>query len=370
MQWMLSVLHLASTIDMLFAVIIVMAYALALRVSDVCSLRLHCLSLGESERRADILITLDASKGDSGGEGFKVWLQHCDTCEFAYKAAPGNQHGRRWSPASAAGWQYDESSFVCRRCHACMLLMYLELSGALARMDEEETSIPEGDERDMPLFRTTTDGLTWSWSTPRADRRPVCASHFTGEALAYSAYGAMQLAVVTRVNRARAEAGLVEWSTDEAHFHMYRHGHMVMALLFGASPAELLRSAHLNEETLAVYAAHVSSHYAALLHTQEQGTEQSHASNRAAVEVLVARMVAAASEQLPAPLDAAHLIDDLLSWLAAVGVRLAGLLTLGAGLQQLLVYEAVVRRQWRADLAVPLLNCLSGSSCEDHRCPR
>ena len=236
MHELLSVLMLGVACDLLHAAIFTLAYMVALRVSDVHALNLESLAFGKHARTNDILVTLPNSKADGAGEGFKRWVQHPRSCPCSSKAFSGRSDGLAWCVASTMGWQFDTSTGDIPVCNACVLLMYLDLSGAL-------THVRAGTGEGVPVFRALNHGRRFSWLMGKdAHRRCQTASavDFSEQRLPYEAYNDGLHLVVDRVNELRTDRGVATWPRNEAHFHMFRHGHVIMELVFGASLSELL----------------------------------------------------------------------------------------------------------------------------------
>jgi hypothetical protein len=80
MAFLLGCFDLSQALDLVLAVAMAVSYALGLRLSDICMLKVRDLRLAESTTRADIGVSLSSSKGDGFGEGFTRMLQHCHGC--------------------------------------------------------------------------------------------------------------------------------------------------------------------------------------------------------------------------------------------------------------------------------------------------
>jgi integrase len=370
MHELLSVLVFGVACDLLHASIFTLAYMVALRASDVHALNLENLAFGKHARTNDILVTLPNSKADGAGEGFKRWVQHSRSCPCSSKGFSGRSDGLAWSVASTMGWQFDTSTGDIPVCNACVLLMYLELSGAL-------THVRAGTGEGVPVFRALNDGRRFSWLMGQEARRRcqvASADDFSEQRLPYEAYNDGLHLVVDRVNELRTARGVATWPRNEAHFHMFRHGHVIMELVFGASLAELMRSARLDPSTVAAYIAHVSTTYAALLHGAEgrsNAAEQSLVVERGQVEDLVQRMLrkllsTPMGEQTVARLGGSsgrqQMADQVHGLLDALGLSVRGLRSCGERVRQVLVYGCAVRLVGKLDwgLVEPLLAALGG----------
>ena len=370
MHELLSVLVFGVACDLLHASIFTLAYMVALRASDVHALNLENLAFGKHARTNDILVTLPNSKADGAGEGFKRWVQHSRSCPCSSKGFSGRSDGLAWSVASTMGWQFDTSTGDIPLCNACVLLMYLELSGAL-------THVRAGTGEGVPVFRALNDGRRFSWLMGQEARRRcqvASADDFSEQRLPYEAYNDGLHLVVDRVNELRTARGVATWPRNEAHFHMFRHGHVIMELVFGASLAELMRSARLDPSTVAAYIAHVSTTYAALLHGAEgrsNAAEQSLVVERGQVEDLVQHMLrkllsTPMGEQTVARLGGSsgrqQMADQVHGLLDALGLSVRGLRSCGERVRQVLVYGCAVRLVGKLDwgLVEPLLAALGG----------
>ena len=371
MHELLSVLVLGVACDLLHAAIFTLAYMVALRVSDVHALNLENLAFGKHARTNDILVTLPNSKADGAGEGFKRWVQHPRSCPCASKALSQCSDGLAWCVASTMGWQFDTSTGDIPVCNACVLLMYLDLSGAL-------THVRAGTGKGVPVFRALTYGGRFSWLMGK-DARRLChsasASDFSEQRLPYEAYNDGLHLVVDRVNELRTDRGVAAWPRNEAHFHMFRHGHVIMELVFGASLSELMRSARLDPSTVASYIAHVSTTYASLVQGAEgrsNAAEQLLVVERGQVDDLVQVMTAqllttptgkrtvdrlggASSGRQQMAVQVHGLFD-------ALGLSVRGLRSCSERVRQVLVYGCAVRLVDDLDwgLVEPLLAALGG----------
>ena len=380
MHELLSVLVLGVACDLLHAAIFTLAYMVALRVSDVHALNLENLAFGKHARTNDILVTLPNSKADGAGEGFKRWVQHPRSCPCASKALSQCSDGLAWCVASTMGWQFDTSTGDIPVCNACVLLMYLDLSGAL-------THVRAGTGKGVPVFRALTYGGRFSWLMGK-DARRLCqtasASDFSEQRLPYEAYNDGLHLVVDRVNELRTDRGVAAWPRNEAHFHMFRHGHVIMELVFGASLSELMRSARLDPSTVASYIAHVSTTYAALVQGAEgrsNAAEQLLVVERGQVEDLVQvmttqllttptgkrtvdRLGGASSGRQQMAVQVHGLFD-------ALGLSVRGLRSCSERVRQVLVYGCAVRLVDDLDwgLVEPLLAALGGGRAFDTEPP-
>ena len=139
-------------------------------MSDAHLIDRDSFRFGRANSRADIEFLEDRHKGDKQGEGYSRWLQHCHGCEFEMLSATGNADGRRWSHASAAEYQWSDAVTPACRCHACLLLMLLDMQG----------DAPEN----APLFRQMTTDGKWSWHGWQCG----IASHFSSERLQYGRF--------------------------------------------------------------------------------------------------------------------------------------------------------------------------------------
>ena len=239
MQALLAVLCVVIAKDLTMVVAMCVAYGLGLRVSDTHLLNRSNFRYGRTERRADVEFVADRHKGDGQGQGFSRWLQHCHGCEFEYRSAAGNADGRGWSMMSAAGYQWKTSVTPGQRCPVCLLLMLLSMQG----------DAPV----DAPLFRRLVKGAKWGWKNGEAG----CAAHFTSERLQYWKYNEWLHQLLIQVNDWREDRGLAHWPRSDFHWHMFRHGHVIMALIYKTPQAEIQRSLRMNPETLQSYCAHV-----------------------------------------------------------------------------------------------------------------
>ena len=252
MDELLCMFVLTVALDLLLWTAIVVAYLLALRLSDVCLLTLASLAFGRAHTRADIQITLDSSKADGGGEGFRVYLQHARGCPFEMRSAEGNAGGTAYCPNWARGHTPHG-----RWCGACLLLFYLECLGVVAaELDGSDASW---------LFREAKGAFSFERGA-NAQAKP---SSFAPHALRYLQYNRFLRRLLAPLNVWRVKQGLPEYSKDEFHFHMFRHGSVMMALIFRTPKEELMRTHRLDAVTIASYAEHASAVYNLLL---EQGS--------------------------------------------------------------------------------------------------
>jgi len=364
---------LTKALDLVMWTAMVVAYLLGLRLSDICMLQELSVSCGESERRADLSIALAASKADAGGVGYKRVLQHACGCPFEFRSAEGNADGRGYCPNWACGHTPD-----ARWCGACLLLYYVQCLGSC--LDGTKASW---------LFRLPQGTLSWMEGTSR----PAVPKAFTEDALPYVMYNTLLKALRLRINEIRERRSLPPYSLAEFHFHMFRHGNVMMSLIFGDSDGEIMRRLRMESSTLLSYRQHVSSAYNILLkqqtldaHTLEQQVRlpfpSTHPSHLAMAYVLA---LSYHYDLLPCPLQvlldadvlAAQMVGRLTGWsVAAVRVELSSFLRYAGctlkglrgsqrGFCQVVVSGSAAARRLHPQLSEALLEALGASHDSD-----
>ena len=330
MQQLLTMLVVSVALDLTMMVAMCLSYALGLRVSDVHLLDRNNFRYGVAEERADVEFVLDRHKGDGNGEGFCRWLQHCHRCEFEYLSAAGNQDGRAWSVRSAATYQCTNNATPAARCHVCMLLMMLAMQGDAPH--------------DAPLFREMAPGEVWSWQRLEFGS----ASSFSEERMRYRSFNARLRQLLLRVNAWRAGKGLVQWVAASFHWHMFRHGHVIMALVFNVPVTEILRSLRMLPSTLQAYRAHVSSAFGSLL-----DVAQTHCGVQERARSIECNALAVAAVGPGA--DCTVLRCELELMCATLHVSSSGLRHLRPAMRQLVIHGAAARSLLSIRFVVPLL---------------
>ena len=239
-----ALFRLTCAVDLVLWTAMVLSYLLGLRLSDVCLLCDSSDQIGAAEVRADIGIELKASKGDGGGEGYTRYLQHGRGCPYEMRTAMGNADGRGYCPNWACG-RTPHGTW----CGACLLLHYLACRGAA-----------EGDKGGW-LFRLAKGSLSFARGRS-VDAQP---SAFSDDAMPYDKFSSLLHKVRIRINEVRKAMGLPEYSAAEFHWHMFRHGNVMMALIFGDSPGEIMRRLRMDASTLEAYRQHTSAMYRLVL---------------------------------------------------------------------------------------------------------
>ena len=113
-------------------------------------------------------------------------------------------------------------------------------------------------------------------SCPAQVLDPPVAASFSLARLTYDSFNTLLRQLLPLANAGRREIGLLDWPMREVHWHMFRHGHVMMALIFDTPESEVVRSLRMKLSTLEVYRAHVKPLFDQLLHeaTQHSGVER------------------------------------------------------------------------------------------------
>ena len=321
MQTLLHSKRLTVAQDLQTAVGEELSYRLDLRVSDVEGLDRDNFAYGQAETKADIEFNLDRHKGDSAGHGASRWLQHCQGCEFAC-LGPHNHDGRQWSLRSACGFQFSSLATPASRCPACLLLYLLSMQG----------DAPD----DAPLFRVLVGGGGWSW----CGGIDGCAEHFSTNRLQYEAFNALLHEDVLQANAWReVNLNLPPWPLAFAHWHMFRHGGIIMAIIFKQPIGELERSARIDRRTLESYRAHTGG-LLSVLFDEAHKEDSVHARTCEAQCQALARRIAESAGDV----DEAQLRDELFGMCDSLGFTPAALQRVPAGMRQLMVSGAAMYR--------------------------
>ena len=339
MHFLLLLFNLSKALDLLLWVAMALSSALGLRLSCLCSLKVKDLRFGASATRADIAVTLAASKGDGGGEGFTRMLQHCSGCQHEHKTH---------EDASGLAFSVQRATGMCAGgwCPACLLLHFLDSRGGLAHL----VSV------DAWLICEAAGGF--SFESDDADDEvgaavPAAPQHFGADALSYASYNPLLRRLLVRANKRRLELGLDVWSRAEFHWHMFRHGAAIMALVMGDAPSEIERRLRMKPETLVYYRQHVTPEYDAAV---------GDASSTRPFVVDVSSLVEPVRRQLPSAWTAQAVRGELEAFLQSIGLTVPALRGQGAGFRQAAVNKASAERRLHRDLVMPLLVALDGTA--------
>ena len=330
--------RLTCAMDLVLWTAMVVSYLLGLRLSDACLLRTQSLEVGAAQVRADIGVGLVASKADGGGEGYTRYLQHVRGCPYEMRTAPGNADGRGYCPNWACGRTAHGAW-----CGACLVLHYLVCLG-----------VTEGSE-DGWLFRLPTGTLSFARGRS-VDAQP---SAFSADAMPYTKFNALLHKVRIRANEARAAAGLPEYSEEEFHWHMFRHGNVMMALIFGDSPGEIMRRLRMDASTLESYRHHTSAMYRLVLSEQSVDADTQEQATRLEVTQLAAAMLTLLRSEHS--WTAATIAHELLSFLRHIGCSMRALHNATPLFWQLAVTSAVTSGFLDETLSAALLEALGGT---------
>ena len=335
MQILMQRKNLLVALDLQMGVAEDISYKLGLRLSEAERLNRNSIGFGTSQQRADAEVILDGSKADQAGVGFKRWLQHCHGCEYEW-LSEANPDGRAWSMQSAAPHQFTSHTSPGSRCTVCMLLMLLDMQGDAAP--------------DSPLFRKMAPHARWSWKGGTAGK----ARDFTAERLAYEQYNKYLHDLLKEVNIYLEKNGLTRWKLSEFHWHMFRHGHVIMALIFRTPEAEIIRSLRMEPKTVESYRAHtVGLLGAAFDEAQTQDGVQERA-QEVQVDGMVRRV-----DVSPAA-EVGNLRSELSLLCKQLHVTPSSLEKMGVQMQQLVIHGASRARLLSPRFVQPLLQHLHG----------
>ena len=329
-------------LDLQMVVSMCISYALGLRVSDVYWLnRGHWNFDGMgSSLYADPQLQLDRSKADSDGDGYSRLLQHnrCEACAYQYRCAAGNAEGRAWSVASSARYQLDDAVTPGSRCHVCLLHMLLDMQG----------DAPD----DAPLFCDMAAGARWSWQGGEHGR----PEHFSTRRMPYRSYNQRLHELLKQVNVWRESAGMVHWPLSSVHWHMFRHGHTIMSLIFRTPEAEMVRKLRMKPETLASYRAHVVSTYGILFDAAQTNRDVQRRANETEGDRMAAAAVAADSS-----VDFATMRRAIVTLCDLFNLEPAALRRMPPTLRQIFLYGAAGKQVIPSCVVGPLLTELRGT---------
>ena len=321
MQTLLRSKRLTVALDLQMAVAEELSYRLALRVSDAEGLCRDNFAYGQGREHADVEFNLERHKADSAGHGASRWLQHCQGCQFAFLGTH-NLDGRQWSFQSACGFQFTSSATPAMRCSVCMLLYLLDMQGCAAE--------------EAPLLREMAGGGGWSWR----GGTDGCTEHFSTTRLPYESFNKLLHEDVRQANAWREyHLRLPPWPKASAHWHMFRHGHIIMALIFQTPKGELMRSSRVHPRTLESYRAHTGGLLSVLFdqaHMEGSVQERTRKTQCHSLARRIAQSAATVDEEL--------LRNELIGMCETFGITPVALERAPAGLRQLILSGAAMYR--------------------------
>ena len=362
---MRTIFTLAVALDLVVWAAMVLSYVLGLRLSDVFGLDVvKNLFIGKGGRRGDLKVRIEAHKGDGGGSGFSRWVQDASGCPCEFRSAACNADGAQFCGQWAQGTT--ESG---RWCAACLLLHLLhsmgyDLAELAARPEPEDGECDECDDREEngePLFRSVKRQF-FSFERQNGSRAAAQESYLS-EMLPYESYNPLLHRILIKANERRRKAGLAIWSVTEFHWHMFRHGNVMMALVFKEPEHEILRKLRMVPETLESYRQHVVSAYSAVLSEQVDPEVQASA-DRTEAQVLAEATMAALG---PSALTPGDIRDAILRMCNGLHMAVRGLKAVKKGFRQVIVCGAAAQALLPPALVKPLLAALG--TTDDGRAP-
>ena len=250
---------------------------------------------------------------------------------FQFRSAQGNADGCCWSVQTAARYQWDSTVTPAARCHVCMLGMLREVQG----------NPPD----DAWVFRELVPSAKWSWQGGKAGS----AADFTASRMKYERFNQRLHELLVRANFRRADLGLSPWKLAEFHWHMFRHGSAIMALLFKTPESEIMRSLRMTHETLRSYRAHVLTEYGMLFDRAQQQAGVEQRAWTVDCDRIAAQTVGAGTS------TCGRLRDELLTLCRLLGIAPNTLRRAPAGFRQLVIHGAASNRMVSTEYARPLL---------------